>query len=292
MKFHLFLPQMRLTFDRLVATAKAAEAAGFEGMAGMDHMSPPQADEQPMFEAMITNTWLAAHTERLVLSSLVLCDAFRHPGLLAKQAISIDHASQGRFEIGIGWGSWEKDFEIFGVEPGARRDRVERLRETLTILKALWANEKVDFNGRYNHLRGAFQAPRPLTNIPITIGGSGPKTLALIREFADWWNIDVRHLDKLEPGKFEELHERAGRPKVSLQEMVAFVPKGVDREAVAGPAIARFGGNSPRIGAGAELVDHFKRLSEQGVGRVYVWFCDFARAETLAAFGQEVISAF
>lgn len=83
MQFHLFLPQMRLSLDRLVASAWAAEAAGFDGMAGMDHLTPPFAKTHPMYEAMVTNTWIAAHTERLTISSLVLCDAFRHPAVLA-----------------------------------------------------------------------------------------------------------------------------------------------------------------------------------------------------------------
>jgi len=65
MEFHLFLPQMRLSFDRLVASARAAEAAGFRGIAGMDHLVPPGAETQPMYEAMVVSTWLAAHTERL-----------------------------------------------------------------------------------------------------------------------------------------------------------------------------------------------------------------------------------
>ena len=105
MQFDLFLPQMRLTFDQLVERARAAEAAGFVGIAGMDHLAPPLAEDQAMFEAMVTNTWLAAHTNDLVVSSLVLCDAFRHPAVLAREAVSIDHASGGRFELGIGWGS-------------------------------------------------------------------------------------------------------------------------------------------------------------------------------------------
>ena len=117
---------MRVSFERLVSTARAAEAAGFAGMAGMDHMTPPLSDDQPMYEAMITNTWLAANTQSLVLSSLVLCDAFRHPAVLAKQAVSLDHASNGRFELGIGWGSWTRDFEGFGVLPGEPRERVQR----------------------------------------------------------------------------------------------------------------------------------------------------------------------
>lgn len=124
MEFHLFLPQLRLSFDRLVASARAAEAAGFRGIAGMDHLVPPGAEAQPMYEAMVVNTWLAAHTERLAVGSLVLCDAFRHPAVLARQAVSLDHASGGRFELGLGWGSWDGEFPMFGVGPAGRPARV------------------------------------------------------------------------------------------------------------------------------------------------------------------------
>ena len=123
MEFVLFLPQMRLSFDDLVARAQAAEVAGFTGIAGMDHLAPPLADDQPMYEAIVTSTWLAAHTERLRLGSLVLCDAFRHPAVLAREAVSIDHASGGRFELGLGWGSVVEEFTTFGAgstRPAAR----------------------------------------------------------------------------------------------------------------------------------------------------------------------------
>src|SRR5579871_4099208 len=79
MEFHLFLPQMRTNFDRLVMAARAAEAAGFVGMAGMDHLVATGAEDQTTYESMTTNTWIAAHTQRLKVSSLVMCDAFRHP---------------------------------------------------------------------------------------------------------------------------------------------------------------------------------------------------------------------
>ena len=106
MEFNLFLPQMRLSFDQLVERARAAEAAGFVGITGMDHLVPPMADDQPMFEAIVTTTWLAAHTERLRVGSLVLCDAFRHPAVLARQAVSIDHAVgrplRARHRMGLG----------------------------------------------------------------------------------------------------------------------------------------------------------------------------------------------
>jgi len=285
MEFNLFLPQMRLSFDDLVGRAQAAEAAGFVGIAGMDHLTPPQAEDQPMYEAIVTSAWLAAHTERIKVGSLVLCDAFRLPAVLARQAVSIDHASGGRFELGIGWGSVRDEFISFGVGSGEPRDRAERLRETLEVVRALWAGEAVDYDGRYHQLQGARQEPRPVGHIPIVIGGIGPKTLALVRDFADWWNVNVAFLPRV-----DELRPQVGDARVSIQQMVALVGPGDDREAIAALAKRRFGFARPVVGSGPELVEHYGGLAERGIERVYTWFCDFAAPETLAQFGEQVIA--
>jgi alkanesulfonate monooxygenase SsuD/methylene tetrahydromethanopterin reductase-like flavin-dependent oxidoreductase (luciferase family) len=290
MEFFLFLPQMRMSFDRLVASAQAAEAAGFTGVAGMDHMMPTGAESHPMYEAMITNTWLAAHTTRLIISSLVLCDAFRLPGVLAKEAVSIDHASGGRFELAIGWGSYLHDFEHYGILPSQPRERVQRLRETLEVLKALWSGETVTYNGQYHKLDGAFQAPQPLGKIPIVIGGSGPKTLALVRDFADWWNLDTRYIDKLHGDQFKELTSQIGKARVSIQQMGAYIAPGADRVAITELTMRRFSWSKPLIGTGPEMLDHFSREAERGIERVYLWMADFAQPDTLAGFGEEVIA--
>ena len=290
MQFHLFLPQMRLSLDRMVEIARAAEWAGFNGMAGMDHLVPPLAENQPMWEAMTANTWLAAHTARLRLGSLVLCDAMRNPVVLAREAVTIDHASGGRFELGIGWGSYQSEFDTFALEPARPRDRVVRLRETLEILKGLWSGEPFSYEGQFNRIDNASFAPVPLTKIPILIGGGGPKTMELVREFADWWNLDVRYLDSYEGEVFEELKAKAGSARVSTQEMVAFVPAGGDRQAITEAAQRRFGHSSPAVGNGDELREHFAHRARQGVERSYVWFTDFGNPDTLAAFGEEVIA--
>jgi len=285
MEFNLFLPQMRMSFDDLVGRARAAEAAGFVGLTGMDHLAPPLALEQPMFEAVVTATWLAAHTERLNLGSLVLCDAFRLPAVLARQAVSIDHASGGRYELGIGAGSVPDELVTFGAGSTEPRARVARLRETLEVVRALWSGDVVDYAGDYHRLVGARQVPAPLGHIPIVIGGKGPKMLALVREFADWWNIDVSGLHRL-----DELRAQVGDARPSIQEMIALVPRGADREAVAAQVKRRFGWSRPVIGTSTELVDHYGRLAARGIERVYTWFCDFAPPETLAEFGEEVIA--
>src|SRR3984885_5374140 len=219
---------MRMPFDRLVAAAQAAEAAGFTGIAGMDHLAPPAAARQPMYEAMVTNTWLAARTERLTVGSLVLCDAFRHPAVLARQAVSLDHASGGRFELGLGWGSWTDDFSRFGVEPSEPAGRVRRLGGALEGLTALGSGETVDHDGSFPHLRAARQAPFPLGKIPVVIGGTGPKTMKLVSEYADWWNLPLTDLHRL-----AQARSLAGDARVSVQQMVAYVGRGADRDAVA-----------------------------------------------------------
>lgn len=285
MEFNLFLPQMRLSFDQLVDRARAAEAAGFVGITGMDHLAPPQAENKPMYEAMITTTWLAANTTRLTVGSLVLCDAFRLPAVLARQAVSIDHASGGRFELGIGWGSVPDEFTTFGVGSTEPRERVDRLRENLEVMSALWAGEVVDYDGQFCQLKGARQEPRPLGRIPIVIGGAGPKTMALVRTYADWWNVHVAALPR-----FDEVREHAGDARPSIQEMVALIKPGDDRETVTSLATGRFGFARPAIGSGPELIEHYGRLAEKGIERVYTWFCDFALPETLEAFGEEVIA--
>jgi alkanesulfonate monooxygenase SsuD/methylene tetrahydromethanopterin reductase-like flavin-dependent oxidoreductase (luciferase family) len=290
-EFHLFLPQMRMSMPDLVERARAAEAAGFTGMALMDHFAPPLAEEQGMWEALTTAGWLLASTSTLRLSHLVLCDAFRHPAMLARQAVTLDHASGGRFELGIGWGSVPAEFDQFGVTPRTPSARVSRLNESLEVIRALWTGKPVDYEGEYHTMRQAVQNPAPLGHLPIIIGGAGERTLRAVAAHADWWNLPIYALDKL-----DELRPQAGTARVSIQEMVAFVPSENARADVVAVTEKRFGtnglGRSVFVGDASELRDHYHEQCERGVERFYVWFSDFARPDTLAGFGRDVISAF
>ena len=286
LEFWLYLPQMRMTMDQMAQRAIAAEAACFAGIAGMDHLAPPGAESAPMFEAMITSAWLAARTDRLRVGSLVLCDSFRHPAVLAREAVTLDHASDGRFELGLGWGSVVEELEAFAIgspEPGAR---LGRLKESLEIMKALWRGDTFDYEGEHFRLHGVQQQPGPLSQIPIVIGGAGRRTMELVAAHADWWNVHIGIIDKL-----DEMRPLSGNARCSVQVQVAFVPSENLRDDVAQSARRRFGG-TPVVGTAPELVDYFGSLVERGVARVYVWFCDFAPPETLLAFGEDVISDF
>jgi alkanesulfonate monooxygenase SsuD/methylene tetrahydromethanopterin reductase-like flavin-dependent oxidoreductase (luciferase family) len=281
--FHLFLPQMRMSHDAIVERARTAEGVGFEGVAFMDHLAPPLAAHQDMWEAIAIAGWVLARTTSLLAGHLVLCDALRHPAVLAREVTSLDHASAGRFELGIGWGSVPSELTMFGAGSTDARERVGRLGESLAILRALWTGEVVDYEGEHFTLVGAQQRPRPTRPIPITIGGTGKRTLALVREYADWWNVPLHQLERLD----ERRHE-AGDARVSVQQMVALVPSEAAREEVAAAATRRFGGMKPIIGNAEELAVHFSALHARGVDRFYVWFADFAPVPTLEQFADVI----
>jgi len=275
-----------MPLDAIVERARAAESAGFEGIALMDHLVPPLAGDQPMYEAMTTATWIAAHTQTLLVGHLVLCDAVRHPVVLAKQAVTIDHASNGRFELGIGWGSVPEELGTFGIGETAATARVARFGETLRVLEHCWSGEKFDFAGDYFTITGGQQQPTPLTRIPVVIGGAGPKTLALVAQYADWWNVPLHRLHV-----FEEMAPKRGDARISMQHMVAFVADEARRAEITEAAHRRFGRMGVVAGNAGELASHYRALHDRGVERFYVWFTDFAPPATLAAFGEQVISA-
>ncbi len=275
-EWFLFLPQVRLGVDGIVERARVAEASGFDGIAFIDHLEAPGATHQSLWEAMTVATWVAARTERLRIGHLVLCDAFRHPAVLAKQAVTLSEASGGRFELGLGSGSWPQEFERFGIESGDAAARVRRLGENLELLHQFWGENE----------RG--QVPRPSHPIPLVLGGTGKRMMDLVRAHADWWNIPSHQLDRL-----PALLPTVGTARVSLQQMVGFVGRDADRTAVTERSARLFGhlGDGLVCGDAAELTAHFAGLSAQGVERFYVWFADFAAPQTISEFAETVINA-
>lgn len=277
-EWFLFLPQVRFRLDEIVDRARTAERSGFDGIAFIDHLEAPGATAQGIWEAMTVATWTAAHTERLRIGHLVLCDAFRHPAVLAKQAVTLAAATQGRFELGLGWGSWPQEFTRFGIDDGDDAPaRVRRLQRTLELLPRYWG---ADDTGELT------QQPVPEHRIPLVLGGTGKRTMELVRNHADWWNVPSHQLDRL-----PELLPTVGSVRASVQQMVGFIGAGADRDTITETSHRRFGhlGDGLRCGDAAELRDHFTGLTEQGVERFYVWFADFAQPQTLAEFADTVI---
>ncbi len=279
-EWFLFLPQLRLPVTEIVQRARHAEAAGFDGIAFIDHLEAPAQSGETIWEAMGIAGWVAAKTERLRIGHLVLCDAFRHPALLAKQAVTLSAASDGRFELGLGSGSWPSEFTRFDVSPRDPSERVEQLERDLDLIRQYW--------GQGNNPDRA-QAPRPQYPIPLILGGTGPRMMKLVRRYADWWNLPANRLDRL-----ARLAPQAGTARLSVQQMVGFVRSGADPRAVQELSVRRFGylGSGLVCGDAGELNEHFAGLAAQGVERFYVWFTDFAVPDSLHEFGESVVNAF
>jgi alkanesulfonate monooxygenase SsuD/methylene tetrahydromethanopterin reductase-like flavin-dependent oxidoreductase (luciferase family) len=279
-EWYLFLPQVRVPVADIVERARHAEASGFTGIAFIDHLEAPGLPDESIWEAMSVATWVAAKTERLRIGHLVLCDAFRHPAVLAKQAVTLSEASDGRFELGLGSGSWPAEFTRFDVGQQDPVARVKQLESHLDMIGQYW--------GRGDNATRS-QSPLPTHPIPLILGGTGRRMMELVRRYADWWNIPANHIDRL-----AELAPAAGSARVSIQQMIGFVRKDSDPVKVREVSARRFGnlGSGLVCGDADELSGHFSDLSGQGVERFYVWFADFAAPESLHEFGESVIKTF
>ncbi len=163
--FGVALPQLRASFDEMLQRALVAERTGFDSIWIMDHLVP----EHPLgydgklnsFEGWTFATALAAGTSRIRVAHTVLCDGFRHPALLARMIATLDVISGGRFELGIGWGSHVTADELrrYGYGTPSNRDRADRIRETLDIVRLMLACQPFDYDGRHFQLRDALARP-------------------------------------------------------------------------------------------------------------------------------------
>jgi alkanesulfonate monooxygenase SsuD/methylene tetrahydromethanopterin reductase-like flavin-dependent oxidoreductase (luciferase family) len=279
-EWYLFLPQVRLSVAAIVGRARHAEASGFDGVAFIDHLEAPGLPDENIWEAMSIATWVAAKTQRLRIGHLVLCDAFRHPAVLAKQAVTVSAASDGRFELGLGSGSWPAEFARFDVGQQDPVARVGQLEHDLALITQYWG---------YDEQPGRSQAPRPAHPIPLILGGTGRRTMELVRRYADWWNLPANHIDRL-----SELAPAVGSARLSVQQMVGFVRADSDPDTVREMSTRRFGylGSGLICGDAEGLVSYFAGLAAQGVERFYVWFADFAIPDSLHEFGESVINMF
>ena len=166
-----------------------AEALGFDSLWLDDHLLYRDAGHPPVgiWECWTVLSALAEATTRVELGTLVLCNQFRNPALVAKMASTVYEVSNGRFILGIGAGWNEPEFQAFGIPFG---HRVTRLEEALHIITPLLREGHVDFTGRYYQARDCEIVPRGprASGPPLLIGGSGPRMLRLAAQYADMWN--------------------------------------------------------------------------------------------------------
>jgi F420-dependent oxidoreductase-like protein len=189
--FGIFSPQAGMSFKAMLDRATSAEKLGYHSLWLVDHFwnrGVPQAD---VLECTALMSALAGCTARLRIGSLVICNSFRNPALLAKSLTTIDNISNGRLEIGLGAGWMDEEYRAYGYEFPSIGTRLRQLEEGVQILKAMFTADKASFKGRYYTIADAFNNPQPVQkpHPPITIGGSGEKTmLRIVAKHADRWN--------------------------------------------------------------------------------------------------------
>ena len=287
--FGVFLPQLRMSFDTILERTLAAEAAGFDSVWLMDHLAAPAAPEWDTLEGWTLAAGLATRTSRIRLGHLVTCDPFRHPAVLAKMAATLDVLSDGRLELGLGWGSVDAELRTFGIDAGPAPERAARLRETLEILPRMFTGEPFDYSGAYYDLAGAVGRPVPVQErVPVHIGGAGPKlTMPLVREFADWWNCPSYAADRL-----AEVRPQAGKARVSVQHPVGLAAGDADRDEVAAIVQRRFGSWGGVVtGTPSVVADALVRDVALGARGFVLQFHDFVATDTLERFMSDVAPA-
>ena len=180
----------KLNFDILRDVALRADKLGYHSVWIADHLSFDACRSR--FECWTTLSALASLTNNIRLGTMVICNLYRHPGLIASMAATADVISNGRLEFGIGAGWNEKECKDYGMDFPAPRARLQRLRESVEIVRRLWTEEKVTYHGKNYDLTNAYCEPKPIQkpSPPILIGGAGEKvTSRIVARLADKSNF-------------------------------------------------------------------------------------------------------
>lgn len=182
-----------LPWNQMVERWKFIETLGFDSVWVADHFVNYFQPNAPWFEAWTLLAALASHTSRIRLGTLVTSIAFRNPAVLARQALTVDHISNGRLELGLGAGApaeIDPSYSMTGIEDRTPRERVARFREVVEIIDQCLRNRVTTYQGRYYQLKDTAMAPAPVQQPrpPITVGAMGPTMLQVAARYADTWN--------------------------------------------------------------------------------------------------------
>lgn len=267
-------PQWGFSYDEVKAAALATESAGWDALWVSDHILwDDAATDRNCYEAWTLLTALATATERIRLGTLVTCNSYRHPSLLAKMAAGIDVISGGRIDFGIGAGWKEEEYRAYGYEFPGIGTRQRQMSEAIDLTRLLWTEPYADFAGEHYTLERAVCAPKPQqAPMPIWIGGHGDNLLRIVAEKADGWNMVFgRSLEALADrhAVLDRHCAEIGRDPASLQRSVFLFTAIADNQdevdAIGADLTARLGDAAPMfMGAGkaAGLIGSAEQVGE------------------------------
>jgi F420-dependent oxidoreductase-like protein len=192
--------QQLCTIEQQREVWRIADEAGFDHLWDFDHFHPIGGAplEGDIFDGWSLLAAMAEATKRVRIGNMVTGNTYRHPAVLAKIAATVDHLSGGRLEFGLGAAWAEVEHTMLGMEFPGVGTRLRRLNEACHVIKKLWTEERSNFDGRYYQLQDALASPKPVQKPypPIWIGGGGEqKTLRIVAEHADVWNMAGGSID-------------------------------------------------------------------------------------------------
>ena len=191
------IPQAGSDYNTMRQVAVECEKCGFDFVWISDHLQD-LASPKPYFESWTTLSALAAETNRVRLTTVLMNNLFRHPSLLAKMSATLDIISKGRLNLGIGAGWYSEECASYGIQFPKPLDRIQQLEEAIEILKEMWTRDDVTFAGKYYTLKNATLNPKPIQkpHPPIWTGIMNGKSrmLRTIAKYADGWTISSLYL--------------------------------------------------------------------------------------------------
>lgn len=214
LRFGLFLSQANKTWQHVLDEFTMAEQLGFDHAWLVDHLldtdGPP---DNGCHEGWTLLAAIAARTSRIRLGVLVSSNTFRHPSLLLKEAVTVDHVSGGRLILGIGTGWHLDEHRRYGFALPPPPERVDRFEEAVQVMCLLMSQERTTFHGKYYQLDDAPLAPRPLQQprIPILIAAHRPRMLRIAARYADQWDTFAAMPGTATDGVRSEVAERVER---------------------------------------------------------------------------------
>ena len=306
-RFSIQTPLEGATFDGLARHWQVAEHLGYDSVWLDDHfygvVTPAWDDSLECWTLMAA---LARETSTLRFGTLVACNAYRPPALVAKMAASTDHISKGRLEFGLGAGWYEQEFTAYGYDFPPIGTRLRQLDEALHICRRMWTEEKATFSGKHFRVQDAWCNPKPLQKPypPIMIGGGGEQVLLrIVAKHADRWNFGgstadfQRKLPVLSAhcrtiGRDPETIEKSWFGNVIIEPDMERLQRRLEKRAArAGAAVDQLE-RQMIAGTPARVIARIKEYVAVGVTHFIAMFGRVDRLASTELFGREVIPAF
>lgn len=304
--FGVMLRQQKIEYSEIRDTALLCDELGYHSVWLYDHILGMGGIELDIYEAWTLMTALLEATEKIKVGTMVLCNSFRPPALLAKMAATLDVISGGRLEFALGAGWFEAEYKAYGYPFPDTPTRVEQLKEAVEIIKAMWTQDKPSYEGKHYKINEAYCNPKPLQkpHPKIMLGGAGEKyMLPLVAELADEWNCPATQVPQFDM-KLEALKQNcqhAGRDiskiGISQQTVCVLAKDDTEYQEKLIKAQRRYGffGDIQTlgiVGTPEKCIEKIKQNEEKGVTKYTIFFSDIMNHDTLRFFAKEVMSEF